>query len=139
MSNQITEQDYRKFIDSITSKESKDEMKFSDRTTDLCYAINDVESFPRLLTGAMGLSDEAGEVLGIMKKVMFQGKDLNDETIDHLKREVGDCRFYLEQLYMALNMDDSDARQNNYDKLSARFPNGMFEVDRSENREAGDT
>lgn len=134
----LTEQKYNDFVDSVTSDFSKDELAFLDKMSDLSYDIQ-FKEFPRLLTGAIGLVDEAGEVLGLLKKVMFQGKPFDEDLRRKLKREVGDVRFYLACLYMALDMTDEEARENNHDKLSARFDNGMFETEKSENRKAGDT
>lgn len=133
-----TEQEYCEFVDGLTADYAKDEMAFTDRMTDLTYDLN-FKNFPRLAMGAIGLVDEAAEVLGLLKKVMFQGKQLNDETVEKLKREVGDARYYLQELYIALEMDDSDARENNFNKLSARYDNGVFEIEKSENRKTGDT
>lgn len=134
----ISEKDYSEFVDQLTGPCAKDEMAFTDRMTDLTYDLN-FKEFPRLAMGAIGLVDEAAEVLGILKKVMFQGKQLDDETLTKLHREVGDARYYLEELYIALGMEDGDARENNYDKLSKRYDNGVFEVEKSENRKPGDT
>ena len=47
-----------------------------------------------LMTGAIGLSSEGGEFAEIVKKCIFQGKPMDDETIFHCKRELGDIMWY---------------------------------------------
>ena len=43
----------------------------------------------RLMTGAI-INAEGGEVMEIVKKLVFQGKPWNDETKKHLIKELGD-------------------------------------------------
>jgi len=93
---------------------------------------------PRILTAALGISAEAGEFTEVIKKVFLQGKSYNEETVFHLKRELGDICWYLAQACMALDTNFEEVLQMNYDKLSARYPEGTFDVYRSENRKEGD-
>jgi NTP pyrophosphatase (non-canonical NTP hydrolase) len=93
---------------------------------------------PRILTAALGISAEAGEFTEVIKKVFLQGKPYNEETVFHLKRELGDICWYLAQACMALDTNFEEVLQMNYDKLSARYPEGTFDVYRSENRKEGD-
>ena len=44
----------------------------------------------RLLTAAVGLCAESGEFTEVVKKIVFQGKPVNEDNIFHLKRELGD-------------------------------------------------
>ena len=92
----------------------------------------------RILTAALGISAEAGEFTEVIKKVFLQGKPYNEETVFHLKRELGDICWYLAQACMALDTNFEEVLQMNYDKLSARYPEGTFDVYRSENRKEGD-
>ena len=39
----------------------------------------------RLLTAAVGMSAEAGEFTEIVKKIVFQGKPVNEDNLFHLK------------------------------------------------------
>jgi NTP pyrophosphatase (non-canonical NTP hydrolase) len=41
-----------------------------------------------LLNGVMGLNGEAGEVIDMVKKMLFQGHTLDK---DHMAKELGDC------------------------------------------------
>ena len=93
---------------------------------------------PRILTAALGISAEAGEFTEVIKKVFLQGKPYNEETVFHLKRELGDICWYLAQACMALDTNFEEVLQMNFDKLSARYPEGTFDVYRSENRVEGD-
>jgi len=93
---------------------------------------------PRVLTAALGISAEAGEFTEVVKKIFLQGKPYNEENVFHLKRELGDICWYLAQACMALDTNFEEVLQMNFEKLSARYPEGTFDVYRSENRVEGD-
>ena len=135
MTKQIDFQRYAEFVDAVTSDESKDFVALSDRLVELDRQGINIE---RLLTGAVGLSAEAGELMEIVKKLIFQGKPVNDETIFHLKRELGDVMWYVMQVLMALNIEIEEVVAMNVEKLQKRYPGGEFDPYYSENRQAGD-
>jgi NTP pyrophosphatase (non-canonical NTP hydrolase) len=89
-------------------------------------------------TAAFGLSAEAGEFTEIVKKIILQGKPYSEDNIYHMKRELGDIMWYMAQACMALDTTFDEILEMNYEKLSARFPEGAFDVYRSENRVVGD-
>jgi len=91
-----------------------------------------------LLQGVMGMSGEAGEALDIVKKIMFQGHELNEATKEHLIRELGDVLWYVATTAEALNVPLETVMQVNIDKLRARYPMA-FDSERSQHREEGDT
>lgn len=91
-----------------------------------------------LLQGVMGMSGESGEVLDIVKKVMFQGHELNEATKEHLIRELGDVLWYVATTAQALDVPLETVMQVNIDKLRARYPK-RFDAERSQHREEGDT
>jgi len=126
---------YAQFVDAVTSQESKDSEAF-------LYRIQELEGvgFPteRLLTAAVGMSAEAGEFTEIIKKIIFQGKPVNDENLFHLKRELGDVMWYVMQACMGLGTDLDEIIEMNIDKLKARYPGGEFDAHYSENRKQGD-
>ena len=126
---------YEEFVNAVTSDESKDGDAFTHRIADLYY-----QNFPteRMLTAAVGLSAEAGEFTEIVKKILFQGKPVNDENLFHLKRELGDVMWYVMQACMGLNISLEEVIEMNVDKLKARYPGGEFDVHHSENRVEGD-
>ena len=135
MTKQIDFQRYAEFVDAVTSDESKDFVALSDRLVELDRQGINIE---RLLTGAVGLSAEAGELMEIVKKLIFQGKPVNEETIFHMKRELGDVMWYIMQVLMALNVDITEIVEMNVEKLAKRYPGGEFDPYYSENRQAGD-
>jgi len=126
---------YAQFVDAVTSQESKESEAF-------LYRIQELEGvgFPteRLLTAAVGMSAEAGEFTEIVKKIIFQGKPVNDENLFHLKRELGDIMWYVMQACMGLGTDLDEIIEMNIDKLKARYPGGEFDAHYSENRQEGD-
>jgi NTP pyrophosphatase (non-canonical NTP hydrolase) len=93
---------------------------------------------PRLLTAAFGISAEAGEFTEIVKKMFLQGKPYNEDNIIHMKKEAGDILWYMSQVCIALDTTFEELMEINYQKLSARYPEGTFDVYRSENRKEGD-
>jgi NTP pyrophosphatase (non-canonical NTP hydrolase) len=91
-----------------------------------------------LLTFALGASAEIGEAVEIVKKCLLQGKPFNDDAKVHLLKECSDCFWYFAQLCIAMDTSFEEIMQINYEKLSARYPEGTFSVYRSENRKDGD-
>ena len=125
---------YLQFVNAVTSEESKDYESFIARLEGLKK-----EDFPteRLLTAAVGMSAEAGEFTEVIKKMIFQGKPVNEENLFHLKRELGDIMWYVAQACMGLNVSFNEIVEMNVEKLQARYPGGSFDVHYSENRKEG--
>jgi NTP pyrophosphatase (non-canonical NTP hydrolase) len=135
MTKRIDFEKYSKFVDAVTSDESRDFVAFSDRVVALDEKGANIE---RLLTGAVGINAEGGEVMEIVKKLIFQGKKWDDETIYHLKRELGDVLWYVMQCLIALDSDMEEIINMNIEKLKKRYPGGEFDAYYSENREVND-
>ena len=95
-------------------------------------------SHDRLLTAAVGMSAEAGEFTEVVKKIIFQGKPVNEENLFHLKRELGDIMWYVSQACMGLDTTIDEIIEMNVEKLKARYPGGEFDVHYSENRKEDD-
>ena len=127
--------DYAKFVDTTTSRESKDYLAFIDSTSKL--DVQDNMNLPRVMTSAIGMLAESGEFTEVLKKMVFQGKEFTEENRFHMKRELGDILWYWIQGCIALGYTPDEVMDENIKKLEARYPNG-FEVARSETREAGD-
>tara|TARA_B100001113_G_C20530848_1_gene371695 strand:- start:76 stop:480 length:405 start_codon:yes stop_codon:yes gene_type:complete len=125
---------YVKFVNQVTSDESKNHVAFINRIRDL----EETSEMHRLLTAAVGMSAEGGEFLEIVKKMIFQGKPYNEENVRHLKIELGDILWYVAQACMALDISLDEITDMNIDKLSKRFPDGHFSEYYSENRKEGD-
>ncbi|QFG06340.1 MazG-like pyrophosphatase [Synechococcus phage S-SCSM1] len=133
--DKVDTQKYLEFVDAVTSNESKNYYDFAQR-----IAILQDQDFPteRLLTAAVGMSAEAGEFTEIIKKIIFQGKPVNEENLFHLKRELGDIMWYVAQACIGLDISLDEVMEMNVEKLVARYPGGEFDVHYSENRKDGD-
>ena len=127
---------YSDFVRDTTSPASKDFAQLLSRMTEL--EVKDDVDVSRLLTAALGISAEAGEFTEIVKKILLQGKPYNEDNVFHMKRELGDICWYIAQACMALDTNFEEIIEINYQKLSARYPEGTFSVHKSENRNDGD-
>jgi NTP pyrophosphatase (non-canonical NTP hydrolase) len=136
---------YSEFVGAVTSEPSKDLTTFMDRLDQLDGNFNfetdthgpDV-NVPLLITAALGLAAETGEFCEIPKKMLFQGKPLTEESLFHMKRELGDVMWYWVNACRALNLDPNAVIEENVNKLMSRYPGGTFNVHSSENRQQGD-
>ena len=136
MTKVIDTNKYIEFVRQTTSPASSDFAALLTRLTELeASADADV---PRLMTAAFGISAEAGEFTEVIKKIFLQGKPYNEDNVFHLKRELGDICWYIAQACMSLDTTFEEVLQMNYEKLSARYPEGTFDIFRSENRVEGD-
>jgi NTP pyrophosphatase (non-canonical NTP hydrolase) len=147
--SQVDLNKYKDFVEAVTSKPSQDLTEFMNRLDridanyesygpDGEYMHGPDINVPLLLCGAIGLGSETGEFQEIVKKVVFQGKPLNEETHFHMKRELGDIMWYWINACRALNLDPNDVVAENVKKLEARYPGGKFDVYYSENRKQKD-
>ena len=134
MTKQVDTERYTEFVNEVTSNESKDYASFDGRVFELTKEI----PVERLLTAALGICAEGGEFTEVVKKIVFQGKPVNEENIFHMKRELGDILWYVAQACMALNTTFDEVIEMNVEKLKARYPGGEFDVHFSENRKEGD-
>ena len=127
---------YADFTFELASLPSKDLNALIESLRDL----NDHETVnvALLITGAFGLGSESGEFQEIVKKMLFQGKPLNEENIFHMKRELGDIAWYWVNACNALGINPNEVLAENVEKLKARYPGGDFDPYYSENRKEGD-
>ena len=72
---------------------------------------------------AMGLANEAGEVLGKVKKMIRDGKLDREATL----AEIGDVLWYVAVLADDLNTNLSDIANNNLQKLRSRQARGTLQ------------
>ena len=75
---------------------------------------------------AMGVSGEAGEVVDIIKKSHFYNKPIDK---NHLDEEIGDVMFYIVNLASCYGLDFETILENNFNKLSKRYPKGYNDKD----------
>ena len=125
---------YKEFVRAVTSDESND-WSF---TQARLHKLNDDVNISLLLTGGIGLSSESGEFNEIVKKCVFQGKPMDEETKFHAKRELGDIMWYWISSCRALGLDPNEVIEENINKLKKRYPGGEFDAHYSENRKEGD-
>lgn len=140
---------YQEFVLEVTSKDSKDLTSFMNRLdrldanyenygTDGAMQHGPDVNVPLLITGALGLGAESGELQEIVKKMLFQGKPLSADNVFHMKRELGDIIWYWINTCTALGLDPNDVIAENVKKLEARYPGGNFDPYYSENRKQDD-
>lgn len=133
--SQVDLNKYKDFVEKVTSDQSNDITK----ATEAMYNLESSGvNISLLLTGAVGMSAEGGEFMEIVKKCIFQGKPLDEDTQFHAKRELGDIMWYWVNSCRALNLDPNEVIEENVNKLKSRYPGGEFDVHYSENRKEGD-
>ena len=147
--SQVDLNKYKDFVEAVTSKPSQDLTEFMNRLDridanyesygpDGEYMHGPDINVPLLLCGAIGLGSETGEFQEIVKKIVFQGKPLNEEAHFHMKRELGDIMWYWINACRSLGLDPNEVLAENVNKLEARYPGGKFDAHYSENRKEGD-
>ena len=134
--NNVDLNKYKNFVKEVTSNESN----YTSFMHEHCNKLEKESGvkIALLMTGAIGMASEGGEFSEIVKKCIFQGKPLDDETIFHCKRELGDIMWYWISSCRALGLDPNEVIEENVNKLKARYPGGEFDVFYSENRKEGD-
>jgi len=133
MTKQVDLNKYQDFVKQVTSDTSNNLSDMVDRMVSL-----DNVNISLLITAAIGLAAETGEFAELPKKIVFQGKPCDEDTIFHMKRELGDIMWYWINACRALNLDPNDVVAENVKKLESRYPGGEFDVHYSENRKQGD-
>ena len=126
--------DHRDFENSVTSETTVDSDLFMDRLAGFQDGDAEWTEPQRLLTGAIGICSEGGELLDLVKKVLFQGKEPTPELREKIKLELGDVMWYVQQVLIWSSWTLEEVLAENTKKLTGRFPEG-FSVDKSENRE----
>lgn len=81
----------------------------------------------RLVDAAAGLAEEAGEVLGLVRKRVFQQREVADHR---LREELGDALWCLAVTADALGMSLGAVAAGNLEKLRTRHANGYSTGDR---------
>ena len=127
--------DYQEFVDEVSSDVTKNN---DDSFFDALDIVDEQGVEPsRLLTAGIGLSGEVGEFNDIVKKCVFQGKELDDDVVNHLRSELGDIMWYVAQGCIALDTTIEEIIDINTAKLKDRYPGGFDEF-RSDNRDEDD-
>ena len=88
----------------------------------------------RLLDAAAGLAEEAGEILGAVRKQRFQSRDLER---DHLVVELGDALWCLAMVATSLGVTLDEVADRNITKLRVRHPDGFSRGSAADRRDEG--
>lgn len=126
---------------SETITEMKDAMK---RTVDKSESYTDkalktlnkdvFEQKDLILNASLGLSGEVGEVNDIIKKYMYHGHKLDDDTKEKIILELGDVCWYVALMAWAIDKTKfEDVLNKNIAKLEKRY-HGEFSTEKSINR-----
>lgn len=86
----------------------------------------------KLLHGAIGLSTEANELLDMLKKHIYYGKEI--DTVN-MKEELGDLMWYIAIFCREYDLDIEELMNMNIEKLKKRFGSGTFSQDEANNRD----
>lgn len=132
---------YLKFVDGVTSEASKNDNVWIERIKALETDFEKVGmsgQIARLTTAGIGLADESGEFLGLIKKILFHGKPMSQEIKEHLQSELSDILWYAQNAAIALDTTLDEVIIKNIRKLESRYPGGTFSIEKSENRKIDD-
>ena len=95
------------------------------------------ESATTMLTSAaLGLSGESGEIADHVKKIVYHGHPLDEETRDKIAKEIGDILWYCAMGSRGIGVSLSEIARMNVEKLRKRYPEG-FSTELSLNRPHG--
>lgn len=98
-------------------------MSFADYQSAAARTANPaLEPADRLFDAAAGLAEEAGEILGRVRKHRFQQRELDR---DDVVAELGDALWCLTMVATSLGVALDDVAARNLAKLRARFPDGF--------------
>lgn len=86
----------------------------------------------RLLNGVMGLNGEAGEVIDLVKKALFQGHELKKED---MIQELGDVLWYIALCCETIDVSMEEVANANIVKLVKRYPDGFSNKDSIERKD----
>ncbi len=76
----------------------------------------------RLLDASAGLAEESAELLGLVRKKVFQNRDVG---ADRLREELGDVLWCLAVASHTLGFSLSEIAEANQQKLAKRHPGGF--------------
>ena len=102
------------------------------RTSSNAPGVFDTLAARKIDNGILGIAGEGGECADIWKKYLHQGHPLDREK---LIKEAGDVLWYIAELAAGLGVTLEEIATRNIEKLSARYPDGHFDAERSIHRE----
>ena len=112
-------------------------IKQTESYTDLALKTLNKDIFEQkdlILNASLGLSGEVGEVNDIIKKYMYHGHKLDDDTKEKIILELGDVCWYVALMAWAIDKTKfEDVLNKNIEKLEKRY-HGEFSTEKSVNR-----
>ena len=112
-------------------------IKQTESYTDLALKTLNKDVFEQkdlILNASLGLSGEVGEVNDIIKKYMYHGHKLDDDTQEKIILELGDVCWYVALMAWAIDKTKfEDVLNKNIAKLEKRY-HGEFTTEKSVNR-----
>ena len=112
-------------------------IKQTESYTDLALKTLNKDVFEQkdlILNASLGLSGEVGEVNDIIKKYMYHGHKLDDDTKEKIILELGDVCWYVALMAWAIDKTKfEDVLNKNIEKLEKRY-HGEFSTEKSINR-----
>ena len=95
-------------------------MDFAEYEAKAARTINpSLDEKDRLIDAAAGLAEEAGEALSLVRKHLYQGRELDREK---LEKELGDALWCLAMTAKAAGLSLEKVAAANVKKLEARHP-----------------
>lgn len=123
MSEEITSKNY---VENVLKTEPRDAWTMGQIAARLQQERN-----MRLLHACMGASTEAGELVDVLKKHFFYGKEIK---VSHLIEELGDLLWYIGLACDVLGVSMDQVMTTNIEKLRARYGE-KFSTDKALNRD----
>lgn len=92
------------------------------------YRESTQQYIPRLSYCVLGLTSEAGEVAGVLKRIIRDDLCVVSEkrSLD-IRDELGDVMWYVAMTAFELGYDMDDIAERNIEKLRSRFERGMIQ------------
>ena len=118
--------DHRNFVNSVTSDATVNSDTFMNHLIKFQDGDPTWIEIQRLLTGSIGICSEGGELLDLVKKILFQGKEPTPELREKIKLELGDVMWYVQQVLIWSSWTLEEVLAENTKKLTGRFPEGFF-------------
>lgn len=122
----------KEFVDSLDEW-----INANESYTDLALKTLNKDVFEQkdlILNASLGLSGEVGEVNDIIKKYMYHGHKLDDDTKEKIILELGDVCWYVALMAWAIDKTKfEDVLNKNIEKLEKRY-HGEFSTEKSINR-----
>lgn len=105
-----------------------DEYQDQALTTDSFHKIDGTRSVtdPAYVAKILGLVGESGEVAEKYKKIIRDGREVNEDDRRELLKELGDVLWYIAVLARYLDSDLEPVAQSNLTKLADRSARGVI-------------